>query len=266
MTPPGFSHIDNPPSEQFYYRAHRKDAEFSPDDAWSLAIDGDSEEERGYSAFRSLPELHAYISSRKYPDLTDSVARGERIVIRFTGDEVGQGADGEPLVVPHNSAHSTIWALPGHTPGQLTRLRHLIWDGPGNTIHLRTDGPVDDFGIECDGIDFGPVSGPCHSHAEAQHAVDTYLEASAQEQEAAANIQGLAKGEIPGLSAVPRAHRDDRIGLPAVEILPGPPDPTARLGRPPATRNNASPSRQARSGRRPIRPHPAASAKTQRTP
>lgn len=112
MTPQSASRVDkdNPGPEQFYYRAHRKDAEFSPDDAWSLAIDGDSEEERGYSAFRSLPELHAYISSRKYPDLTDSVARGERIVIRFTGDEVGQGADGEPLVVPYTSDHEIIGA------------------------------------------------------------------------------------------------------------------------------------------------------------
>ena len=103
MTPQSVSPADkdNPGPEQSYYRAHRKNAEFSPDEAWSLAIDGDSDEQRGYSALRSLDELHAYISSRKYPDLTDSVARGERIVIRFTGERGrprrGRGAASRPL-------------------------------------------------------------------------------------------------------------------------------------------------------------------------
>ena len=134
MTPPGPSSVDNhdPGPEQLYYRAHRKDAEFSPEDAWSLAVDGDSGEERGYSAFRSLPELHAYISSWKYPDLTDSMARGERVVIRFAGDEVGQGADGEPLVVPCNSDHEIIGAgsLEWHQAigPELVRIRRRLAD------------------------------------------------------------------------------------------------------------------------------------------
>ena len=140
MTLEGASRVDkdNPGPEQFYYRAHRKGAAFSPDDAWSLAIDGDSEEERGYSAFRSLPELHAYISSRKYPDLTGSMALGERVVIRFTGDEVGQGADGEPLVIPYNSDHEIIGAgsLEWHQAigPELARIRNRLAEISGEIM------------------------------------------------------------------------------------------------------------------------------------
>ena len=185
MTLEGASRVDkdNPGPEQFYYRAHRKGAAFSPDDAWSLAIDGDSEEERGYSAFRSLPELHAYISSRKYPDLTGSMALGERVVIRFTGDEVGQGADGEPLVIPYNSDHEIIGAgsLEWHQAigPELARIRNRLAEISGEIMRawprrsVSNDrasavvGPVDRLRDE--------LAAEFRRHHEADYSPDTYF-------------------------------------------------------------------------------------------
>ena len=237
MTPQSVSPADkdNPGPEQSYYRAHRKNAEFSPDEAWSLAIDGDSDEQRGYSALRSLDELHAYISSRKYPDLTDSVARGERIVIRFTGDEVGQGADGEPLVVPYTSDHeiysaaqvslptarrnlplgktisgATVWTAPGNETGQQSGLRHLTWRGPGDAVHLNA-GLIAQDGMEYPGRTGGnTISGPCQNETEAQHAVDTYTAPPLGELlRAAANISAATPAEIQ--PAAETAYRHSRI-------------------------------------------------------
>ena len=30
----------------------------------------------------------------------------------------------------------TVWAVPGREPGQTRNLRHLIWSGPSNYVHL----------------------------------------------------------------------------------------------------------------------------------
>jgi hypothetical protein len=30
----------------------------------------------------------------------------------------------------------TVWAVPGREPGQTRNLRHLIWSGPGDYVHL----------------------------------------------------------------------------------------------------------------------------------
>lgn len=83
-----------------YYRAHRKKDEFSADEAWSLPLHH-GDEARGYSVFSSPGALHAYVLSGKYPDLTIDVKAGNREVLIFAGEEVGTGADGEPLVVPY---------------------------------------------------------------------------------------------------------------------------------------------------------------------
>jgi hypothetical protein len=87
------------PNTAVFYRVHRRDALFSADEAWSQAIDGDSEEERGYSAFATARELLDYVASNQYPDLTNDVMN--RDVIKFSGDVVGTGVDGELLVVPY---------------------------------------------------------------------------------------------------------------------------------------------------------------------
>ena len=86
-------------SPQQFYRAHRTGEEFSADDAWSAPVDGDSDEQRGYSSFASAPDLHNYITSNQYPELTRDAPNTE--VLRFSGDRVGTGVDNEPLVVPH---------------------------------------------------------------------------------------------------------------------------------------------------------------------
>ena len=69
----------------------------------------------------------------------------------------------------------TVWAvLPSRQPGQQTELAHLTWGGPGEPVHLRGDG-ITDGHMEHYGRDLGPVSGACHTEADAQQAVDEYL-------------------------------------------------------------------------------------------
>ena len=67
----------------------------------------------------------------------------------------------------------TVWAVPGREPGQTRDLRHLIWSGPGDYVHLCYGG-VADGGMEYPGEDMGRVSGRCHSLEQAQAAADAY--------------------------------------------------------------------------------------------
>jgi hypothetical protein len=68
----------------------------------------------------------------------------------------------------------TVWAVPGREPGQTRDLRHLIWTGPGDYVHLCYGG-VADGGVEYPGEDMGRVSGRCHTLEQAQGAVDAYV-------------------------------------------------------------------------------------------
>lgn len=92
-----------------------------------------------------------------------------------------------------NGIGVTVWAMPGRAPGQRTRVQHLTWGRPGDAIHLHTDGLAEDR-TEYPGRDTGTVTGPCHSAAKAQQAVDAYI-AGRQQQPAAAHR--LARTEFP---------------------------------------------------------------------
>ena len=68
----------------------------------------------------------------------------------------------------------TVWAVPGREPGQTRNLRHLIWSGPGDYVHLCYGG-IADGGTEYPGEDMGRVSGRCSTFGQAQAAVDAYV-------------------------------------------------------------------------------------------
>jgi hypothetical protein len=59
---------------------------------------------RGYSACWSSEDLMAYFAERGEPADTDGQ------VIVFTGQRVGNGFDGEPLVVPAEIIHLMTWS------------------------------------------------------------------------------------------------------------------------------------------------------------
>jgi hypothetical protein len=79
---------------QQFWRAHPNDRPFSRADATSREWASHDEPDTGYSAFRTPHELFGYF----HPGERD---RNESHVIAFRGHVVGQGMDGEPLVVPH---------------------------------------------------------------------------------------------------------------------------------------------------------------------
>ena len=53
----------------------------------------------------------------------------------------------------------TAWAVPGREPGQIRNLRHLIWSGPGNYVHLCYGG-IADGSAGYPGEDMGRVCRP----------------------------------------------------------------------------------------------------------
>jgi hypothetical protein len=67
-----------------------------------------------------------------------------------------------------------VWAVPGREPGQARDLRHLIWSGPGDYVHLCYGG-IADAGMEYPGEDMGRVFGRCFTFKQAQAAVDAYV-------------------------------------------------------------------------------------------
>ena len=79
---------------QQFWRAHPNDRSFSPEDATSREWgDSRSEPDRGYSAFEKPEHLIGYF----HPSERDEYSSH---VINFTGHKVGEGMEGEPLVVP----------------------------------------------------------------------------------------------------------------------------------------------------------------------
>jgi len=77
-----------------------------------------------------------------------------------------------PLDTTHHGG--TVWAVPGRAPGQTRNLRHLIWSGPGDYVHLCYGG-IADGSTEYPGEDMGRVSGRCAAFKQAQAAVDAYV-------------------------------------------------------------------------------------------
>ena len=82
------------------------------------------------------------------------------------------GQPSGPLGKTHRGV--TVWAVPGREPGQTRNLRHLIWSGPGDYVHLCYGG-IADGGTEYPGEDMGRVSGRCPAVRQAQAAVDAYV-------------------------------------------------------------------------------------------
>ncbi len=68
----------------------------------------------------------------------------------------------------------TAWTVPGREPGQTRNLRHLIWSGPGDYVHLCYGG-ITDGGMEYPGEDMGRVSDRCLTFKQAQAAVGAYV-------------------------------------------------------------------------------------------
>jgi hypothetical protein len=79
-------------------------------------------------------------------------------------------------LAPLSQAHPgvTVWAVPGREPGQTRDLRHLIWSGPGDYVHLCYGG-IADGRTEYPGEDMGRVSGRCFTFRQAQAAADAYV-------------------------------------------------------------------------------------------
>ena len=92
----------------------------------------------GYSAFWSPHHLHQYLNEMGW----DSGAKGSK-VIRFQGTPVGEGADGEPRVMPHNDKPDESMSVsqfrkrlditPHHSPGK--HYSDFTWgEGPEGRI------------------------------------------------------------------------------------------------------------------------------------
>lgn len=100
---------------KIYWRAHPHDRPFSVEDAKSREWATDHEHDEGYSAFEHPHELVGYF----HPGERMEGAHSDSHVRSFSGHQVGEGMDGEPLVRPdmkHVQQHS--WAdlhrLVGH--------------------------------------------------------------------------------------------------------------------------------------------------------
>ncbi len=120
---------------------------------------------------------------------------------------------------------ATVWAMPGRAPGQRTGVQHLTWGGPGDAIHLHVGGLAEDR-AEYPGRDTGTVTGPCHSAAEAQQAVETYLAGQQQQP----FTPGAAAGSPPGTEFSASAQPGSSIQAgEAQAIAQGADDETARI-------------------------------------
>jgi hypothetical protein len=116
----------------------------------------------------------------------------------------------------------TVWpVLPGRAPGQEAGLKHLLWGGPGDAIHLYTGGRADGP-MEYPGRDSGTVSGPCDTAAAAQQAAGAYL-AGLDKEPALEVVQVGPPAELATLAAELRA----RVARHAGQAPAG--DQTARI-------------------------------------
>lgn len=128
-----------------YYRFHHRDAPFGPDDAATRNLgtppDGLErywEPRSGYSAFWHPNHLYQYLEEHGWLDADDAC---ERQFVAFHGRAVGEGADGEPRVIPDSTQPVEVLSLEefvARMPEAGTRWSQHTWgDGP--------DGPqVDD--------------------------------------------------------------------------------------------------------------------------
>lgn len=120
-----------------YYRLHAPDREFSRADA-STRNNGEAPNEHmkkywdkkdGYSALWSPHHLHEYLGEMGW----DKGAKGSK-VIRFQGTPVGEGADGEPRVMPHSDKPDETMSV------KRFRDRLDITPHPGTSYHDHTWG------------------------------------------------------------------------------------------------------------------------------
>jgi len=80
--------------ESAFWRAHPNSRPFSPEDATSREWHGEGEPDAGYSSFDTPHELFGYFNPGERHPGHDSH------VVEFSGQRVGTGMDGEPLVMP----------------------------------------------------------------------------------------------------------------------------------------------------------------------
>lgn len=122
-----------------YYRFHHKDAPFGPEHASSTNLhvpegaqyDRYRQPKPGYSAFWHPEHLSQYLSDMGWDEADDAK---DRRVIAFRGKPIGEGADGEPLVMPHSDKIERSMSLKrarDSSPEAGTRWDHHYWnDGP----------------------------------------------------------------------------------------------------------------------------------------
>jgi hypothetical protein len=80
-----------------FYRLHDERSEFCAENAYSCTIDGEGRQD-GYSCCESIEDLIGYWTGAAPAYRVCS--RDDQLVIEFSGEVVGEGADGEPLVMP----------------------------------------------------------------------------------------------------------------------------------------------------------------------
>jgi hypothetical protein len=134
-----------PVSEGLYYRLHGRDEEFGPEHASTQNIGEPPspdlakywEPKPGYSAFWHPHHLAQYLSEMGWNDPGE--LRNSRVVA-FRGRPIGEGADGEPRVMPDSGGHDS---MPWHefeerldaTPGPGTRWHQHTWgEGPNGQM------------------------------------------------------------------------------------------------------------------------------------
>jgi 8-oxo-dGTP diphosphatase len=139
-----------PVDEGLYYRTHHKDAPFGREHASTQNI-GDPpspdmakywEPKPGYSAFWSPHHLHQYHAEMGWDSPEEM--KGRR-VLAFRGTPIGEGADGEPRVMPHSDKPEASMSW-GHfrkrlevTPEEPTRWDDHTW-GQGPHGQMVDDG------------------------------------------------------------------------------------------------------------------------------
>lgn len=139
-----------PVEDGLYYRAHHKDAPFGREHASTQNIGEPPSPEMakywepkpGYSAFWHPHHLRQYLDEMGWSDADDM--KGRRVLM-FRGAPVGEGADGEPRVVPHADKPEASMS-----PGQFRRRLEITpepgtrWDdhtwGQGPSGQVADDG------------------------------------------------------------------------------------------------------------------------------